>query len=263
MGEPLLEMRSVRKSFAKGTAALDDVSLSLPDDRPTLLTIAGESGCGKSTLALIANGFLRADGGPVRLLGRDIAAAVRDPRWFRRQVQAVFQNPFEGFNPSYRVEHPLHLTIRRLGLAAGKAEAQRLVEAALASVRLDPARIIGRYPHQLSGGQLQRVSIARAMLPRPRLLIADEPVSMLDASLRLSILRQLVEFKERDGLSIVYITHDLSTALRISDQLMIMRKGRVVDAGDPQRIVEAPRDDYVPKLLAAVPRISAHQAKPV
>ena len=252
----LLEMRAIRKSFGGPSPAVDDISLSLPDGRATLVTLAGESGCGKSTLAMTALGFLRPDAGRVLWRGADVYARGGPPSGFRREVQAVFQNPFDSFNPFYRVDRILKLTVRQLGVCGRDEEDARIGEA-LEAVHLDPARVLGRFPHQLSGGQLQRLSIARAILPRPRLLVADEPISMVDASLRLSILGHLVDLKQNLGISILYITHDLSTARAISDEILILKDGKVVERGLPDDVLLAPREPYTRQLIAAVPTLRA------
>lgn len=250
---PLLELSGISMRFGS-KQAVDDISLALPDGVASLVTLAGESGCGKSTLAQIALGFLRPDSGLVRWRGADIYGRAGLPGAFRREVQAVFQNPFDSFNPFYRVDRILKLTARRFPLTAGADEESRILKA-LEAVHLDPRRILGRFPHQLSGGQLQRLSIARAILPAPRLLVADEPISMVDASLRLQILRHLEDLKRNFGISILYITHDLSTARAISDEILILRTGRVVERGRPDDVLLRPQHPYTQELIAAVPRI--------
>lgn len=254
MTETLLTLCNVVKRYAGGPPAVAGVSFELADDRPTLFTLAGESGSGKSTIAAMILGFLRQDAGQILYRGRPLHGGSAWPS-FRREVQAVFQNPFEAFNPYYPVEHALDLAITAFALAKGRADRLRLVEESLAAVNLDPARIIGRRPRQLSGGQLQRVAIARALICRPRLLVADEPVSMVDASLRLSILSQLVRMRDRDGVSIVYITHDLSTAMQISDFIAVMHRGAFVDAATPANLLAGPTAPYTSDLIASVPSI--------
>lgn len=253
----LMEIRDVGRTFnagGKSVTAVKSMSLAFPGDSPRLITLAGESGCGKSTLALMALGFLAPTSGQVLFEGQDIATmADRQRRQFRRSVQAVFQNPFEVFNPFYRVDHTFHLALRQLGMDRRSSEARQAVEGVLARVRLDPQRVLGRYAHQLSGGQLQRIQIARALLLKPRVLVADEPVSMIDASLRILVLRQLVEIKEQLGVSILYITHDLSTALQISDELLIALNGEIVERGDPLEVVTRPRHPYTGMLVRSVP----------
>ncbi len=165
------------------------MSLAITASPARWVTLAGESGCGKSTLALMALGFLAPSSGRLLYCGADVYRLRGDAaRTFRREVQAVFQDPFEVFNPFYRIEHTFALALRLLKRTGRCTESHTAVRTALQQVQLDPDAVLGRYPHQLSGGQLQRIAVARAMLLRPRLLIADEPVSMIDASLRVLVL---------------------------------------------------------------------------
>jgi peptide/nickel transport system ATP-binding protein len=180
-------------------------------------------------------------------------------RQFRREVQAVFQDPFEVFNPFYRIDHSFALALRLLERRAGTADSRAAVRRALQQVQLDPDGVLGRYPHQLSGGQLQRIAIARAILLRPRLLIADEPVSMIDASLRVLVLQELLELKQRLGISILYITHDLSTALQVSDEILIAREGEIVERGEARAVIETPQHPYTRLLIDSIPVPDPHE----
>lgn len=257
MSTDLLALGGIHKSFSRGlgqrVAALQGVDLRVGADEAQIITIAGESGSGKSTLGMLALGFLTPDAGEVRFRGQDVGRlrgqALRE---FRRSVQAVFQNPFSAFNPSYPVDHVLRLTLRNFAVAGDHDEAG--ISEALRALRLDPAAVIGKFPHQLSGGQLQRVMLARAFLLRPALIIADEPVSMIDASLRTVVLGNMLELKERHGISQLYITHDLSTARQISDRILILYRGRVVEAGPMDRVLDAPQHPYTQLLIQAIPR---------
>jgi len=187
------------------------------------------------------------DGRPLdRLIGRD---RLR----FRHDVQAVFQDPYASYNPYYRVDHALQITLKNLGGARSRAERERAMDEACRRVGLDPERTLGRHAHQLSGGQRQRLMVGRAMMLSPRLLIADEPVSMVDASLRSSILASLWELKDKLGTSILYITHDLATAYAISDYVLVLHRGRVVEAGDPELVIHEPRHPYTKLLVDSVP----------
>jgi peptide/nickel transport system ATP-binding protein len=257
MSAMLLEVRAAGKTFLRHgeqVAAVKSMSFSLPLKQPRLVTLAGESGCGKSTLAMMILGFLPPSSGQILFHGEDIyqtrGAALHR---FRREVQAIFQNPFEVFNPFYRIDHAFDLVVRQLGLPRRAPETSRMVRDALSRVQLDPDSVLGRYPHQLSGGQLQRISIARVVLLRPEILVADEPVSMIDASLRLVVLRQLVDLKERLGISILYITHDLSTALQISDEVFIAHQGSIVERGSARAVIEQPQHEYTRLLVASIP----------
>jgi peptide/nickel transport system ATP-binding protein len=252
----LLDIERVTKIFSGRmgvTRAVHDLSMVL-DEKPKLVSVAGESGSGKSTLALMVLGFLKPTSGAIRYKGLDIhASGAVGAETFRREVQAVFQNPFEAFNPFYKIDHAFNLVIQKFRLARAKGERLDLVHGVLRTVQLEPGKILGRYPHEMSGGQLQRVSIARALLAKPKLLVADEPVSMIDASLRLRVLRHLVTLKEKYGVSIIYITHDLSTALQISDEVLIMHRGEVVERGDAVSVIQTPQHPYTKLLVESIP----------
>jgi peptide/nickel transport system ATP-binding protein len=167
-------------------------------------------------------------------------------------VQAVFQDPYSTFNPFYRVVRSLTLPLRSFKLSNSAAEARAQAEDACRQVGLQP-RLLDRFPHQLSGGQRQRMMVARALLLRPRLLVADEPVSMVDASLRAEILDLLVELRDRHGITILYITHDLATAYRVSDEVLVLHKGRVVEAGAPEAVLGDPAHPYTRLLVDCLP----------
>jgi peptide/nickel transport system ATP-binding protein len=174
-------------------------------------------------------------------------------REFRRNVQAVFQDPFGVYNSAYKVDHMLEIPLRKFKLAGSRDESRSLIEQALRAVGLEPENTLGRYPHQLSGGQRQRTMVARTLLLRPRLIVADEPVSMIDASLRATVLGNLLQLKRQFGISLVYITHDLTTAYQISDGIVVLYQGEVVEAGDPEQIVRAPRHAYTQLLIRSIP----------
>lgn len=261
MTTPLLEVDRVSKRFALGGVrsrrtvdAVVDASFTLPADRPEIFTIIGESGSGKTTLARMILGLEQPTSGEIRFEGAARAerrgrAARRD---FMRRVQPVFQNPFEAFNPLKRVDRYLVATARSLLGAPSRAAVDEAMDTALHQVGLSLREVAGRYPHELSGGQLQRVAIARALIPNPRLLIADEPVSMVDASLRMSIVNLLRRLRDELGVSVIYITHDLATAYYISDRLIIMQRGHVVEMGPARPILDAPEHPYSRLLKDAV-----------
>lgn len=257
---PLLALDHVRHVFGGGiwhrdvVLALDDVSLSLPEDRPVIAAIAGESGSGKTTLANLVLGLLTPSGGQLRYRGRPIESLVRTKGLaFRREVQAIFQDPSDGFNPFYRVDHVFEVLVGRFGLASSAAEGRELVRDMLGAVGLDPDLTLDRYAYELSGGQAQRLMIARALLLKPRLIVADEPVSMVDASLRAAILELIVRLKETLGVSVLYITHDLATAYDVSDELFVLHRGRIVERGPTRAVVDAPQHPYTRLLVSAVP----------
>jgi peptide/nickel transport system ATP-binding protein len=260
---PLIELREVSKSFASGVlgrerkVALEPISFTIDADRPGIIAVVGESGSGKTTLARLLLGLVEPSEGQVQYQGGDLrrlpAAGRRD---FRRDVQAIFQDPYEVYNPFYRVDHVLTTPVRKFRLARSKAARRELIEQALGAVGLQADEILGRYPHQLSGGQRQRIMVARALLLRPRLIVADEPVSMVDASLRATILGSLRKLHEALGISIIYITHDLATAYQIADTILVLYRAAVVEAGDVELVVKDPRHPYTQLLIASIPRVS-------
>ena len=256
----LLEADRLTKVFSRGVfkkshnVAVRDLSLAIGEEEPSITVIAGESGSGKTTLASMLLGFLKPSHGAIRFRGNDIYQLKgADWRDFRRNVQPVFQDPFEVFNPVYRVDRILTQPAKLYGLAGSDDEARELIEEALRQVGLRPAETLGRFPHQLSGGQRQRITVARAFLLKPRVLIADEPVSMIDASLRATVLESLRELKTELGVSIVYITHDLMTAFQIGDAIYVLYKGDVVEAGDAEKVIQHPAHPYTRLLMGSIP----------
>jgi len=249
---PLLEARHVTKRYG-ALPALSDLSMTIDTGKPAITAVVGESGSGKTTLARIILGLTPPSEGQVLYRGQDMARlSGSERRQFRRDVQAVFQDPYEVYNPFYRVDHVLTTPVRNFKLAASRAEGRAMIETALRAVGLRPEEILGRYPHQLSGGQRQRIMVARAVLMKPKLIVADEPVSMVDASLRATILTSLRALTDEMGISIIYITHDLATAYYISDRLIIMRKGEVVESGQARAVLDNPQHPYSIALKAAV-----------
>ncbi|HEY3108821.1 MAG TPA: ABC transporter ATP-binding protein [Chloroflexota bacterium] len=258
----LLELRDVTKVFGGGSllrkrepvVALDRLSFTIADDRPTITAIAGESGSGKTTLAHLLLGHIEPTAGAVLYRGQPLARMGGPERLqFRREVQPIFQDPFAAFNPFYRIDHVLTTPIRRFGLAADAGQARRLIDEALEMVGLRPQETLGRYPHQLSGGQRQRVMVARALLCRPKVILADEPVSMVDASLRATILASLQRLNRELGISVIYITHDLTTAYQISDNIIVLYRGSVAEAGSAERVIQAPKHPYTRLLVSSIP----------
>jgi oligopeptide/dipeptide ABC transporter ATP-binding protein len=254
---PLLEARNVSKVFGSGdqtTVALDRFTLVVNGEVPSFTAVAGESGSGKTTLARLLLGFAQPTSGQILYHGRDLWQ-MKSAEWreFRREVQAVFQDPFEVFNPFYRVDHLLSTPIEKFRLAKSKDEARFQMEQALKAVGLRPEETLGRFPHQLSGGQRQRLTIARALLLHPKLIIADEPVSMVDASLRATILESLNNLYTQFGISFLYITHDLTTAYQISNNIIILYRGAVAEVGDVDRVIRDPQHPYSRLLIASIP----------
>jgi oligopeptide/dipeptide ABC transporter ATP-binding protein len=253
----LLELRGVTKVFGDGdrkTVAVDDLSFYLEDGSPSIIAVAGESGSGKTTMGMAVLGFLHPTEGQVLYRGTDIwSMASTQSMAYRREVQAVFQDPFASYNPFYKVDRLFQKPIAKFGLASTHSEARELIEDALNKVGLRPKEMLGRFPHQLSGGQRQRLVVARAILLNPRLLVADEPVSMVDASLRAGILEKIRQLHEDMGISVLYITHDLTTAYHISDGIMILYQGSVVEAGDVDKVIKSPVHPYTQLLVDSIP----------
>jgi oligopeptide/dipeptide ABC transporter ATP-binding protein len=256
----LMELRKVTKIYSHGlvarttTVALSDVSLTVREEEPTIMTVAGESGSGKTTLAMLLLGFIPPTMGSIFYKGQDISRIKGDDKViFRREVQAVFQDPFAVFNPFYTVDHLLSVPIRRFHLARTRSQARDRMVEALTAVGLHPDEVLGRFPHQLSGGQRQRINVARALVLKPRLLVADEPVSMVDASLRASILETLRGLQRDHGVSILYITHDLTTAYHISKSIVVLYRGSVMEAGDTDSVITRPQHPYTRLLIDSIP----------
>src|SRR6202048_694696 len=256
----LIEAVDVSKRFAGGlgresTLALAGLSLAIHAEKPSIIAVVGESGSGKTTLARLLLGLTEPSGGTIRYRGSDLRRLTRDERRaFRRDVQAVFQDPYGVYNPFYRVDHVLTTPLRRFRLAASRAEARERIGEALRAVGLQPQEILGRFTHQLSAGQRQRVMGARALLLKPKLIVADEPVSMVDASLRATILGSLRKLTDERGISILYINHDLATAYQVSDSVLVLYRAHIAEAGAVERVIAAPQHPYTQLLISAIPR---------
>ena len=260
-GEMLLHADGISKVFDSGTFkkvythALDPVTLSIPYSPPTITAVAGESGSGKTTLARTILGLVEPTTGHVVYRGQDISKMNRhEYALFRRDVQVIFQDPFESYNPFYKVDHVLRTPIRRYRLTSSKSEIDGMVEDALRTVGLRPEETLGRHPHQLSGGQRQRVMVARAVMLNPKIIVADEPVSMVDASLRATILETLRAMNENLGISILYITHDLTTAYQLAENIVVLYKGRVAEAGAVEDVINNPSHPYTQMLVDSIPQ---------
>jgi ABC-type oligopeptide transport system ATPase subunit len=257
----LLEARDVSKVFGGGlfdknrTVALDDFSFAIAASPPTVTAIVGESGSGKTTLARVLLGLVTPTTGHVLYEDKELSKlSGGERRKFLRDVQMIFQDPYEVYNPFYRVDHVLDTPISEFRLADSPQAKRALIDESLRAVGLRPEETLGRYPHQLSGGQRQRVMVARAVLIRPRIIIADEPVSMVDASLRATILDSLRALNRDYGISIIYITHDLTTAYQISDNIIVLYRGTVAEAGDVELAVKQPCHPYTQLLVGSIPQ---------
>ncbi|WP_083988659.1 ABC transporter ATP-binding protein [Devosia geojensis] len=267
-GVPVLEVENVGRVYKRGGffgghsfKAVDDVSFTLPET-PQVFSIVGESGSGKTTLARMVLRLVEPTTGTIRLMGKPLNGKESiDNLAFRRLVQPIFQNPFEAFSAYLPIEAYLTRTALNLKVARNESQARESADVALRSVGLSYERIRGKYIRQFSGGELQRISVARALIPNPKLIVADEPVSMVDASLRMSIVNLFRQIVTEKGVSFIYITHDLSTAYYLSDHVAIMNTGRVVEQGAPGDILANPGEAYTRELMAAIPTIGARWAE--
>jgi len=260
--EKLLSVKGITKVFHIGglltgtrLTAVNAAYFEMESANPEIFTLAGESGSGKTTLARLILHDLEPTHGSVLYRGSDVTKikSRKEQMQFMEKVQPIFQNPFEAFNPLKKVDTYLYATALNFGVARDSKSAKGVADDALKSVGLSLEEVRGRYPHELSGGQLQRISVARALISRPSVLIADEPVSMVDASLRMSIVNLFKELKEKHGVSVLYITHDLATAYYISDRIAIMLRGNIVEMGPVEKVLSKPLHPYTKILKESVP----------
>ncbi|MBS1895871.1 MULTISPECIES: ABC transporter ATP-binding protein [unclassified Microbacterium] len=249
-----LEFRDVTKIYnLRGSGqlkALDEVSFTLSSHQT--IGLVGQSGSGKSTIAKILTQLETPTRGEVLLDGAPIPRRGKGLRRYRQQLRMVFQDPFASLNPYHSIRHHVERPLR-LDHVVPRDEVDAEVRRLLERVRLDPDAVMERRPHELSGGQRQRVAIARALASRPALLVADEPVSMLDVSIRLGVLNLLADLQREEGLGVLYITHDLATARHFSDEILVLNQGRVVESGPADDVILHPRDPYTRELRAASP----------
>jgi peptide/nickel transport system ATP-binding protein len=259
--EKLLSIENITRIFSirRGLlttrfVAVDQVSLDLQAGRPEIVAVVGESGSGKTTLARMILGQVAPSSGRLLFKNRDVTklSARQRRMWFMKEVQPIFQDPFAAFSPLKRVESYLYETAFNFGTAT-RATADDHVDRALQVVGLSLREVKGRYPNELSGGQMQRTAIARALVTNPSLLLADEPVSMLDASLRMSIINSFRDLKEQQGVSVIYITHDLATAYYAADRIAVMLRGWVVELGSVEQVLGKPLHPYTQILKSSVP----------
>ena len=247
----VIELREAGFSYGSRTV-LDDVSLSVAEGES--VGLVGESGAGKSTILRLMlglsaprDGSVLFDGAPLDLRDRALM------RRFRASVQPVFQDPYSSLDPRQRVDRIVGEPLRSLGLARG-ADAASRVEEAISAVGLDPDTL-SRYPHEFSGGQRQRIAIARALVSRPRVLLADEPVSALDVTTRVQVIDLLARLRRENGLTLVMVSHDLSAVASVCERTVVLQHGRIVEAGATRSILSSPTKAYARQLVAAVPRL--------
>jgi len=236
--------------------AVRDISFEI--DRGEIVSLVGESGSGKTTTAKMILRFVKPTEGRIVFEDKDIWRDLRthdDILYYRKRVHAVFQDPFSSYNPFYPVERTLRQVIRLAYGRVDHARVRNIIEEALERVGIDPKDVWGKYPHQISGGQRQRMMIARCWILKPALIIADEPTSMIDASLRGTIIRLLEGMRNEHGTAIMFITHDLGLAYYISDRIMVMKNGELVESGDPDSVVLNPENDYTKLLVSSIPKL--------
>ena len=258
---PLLEFKNVTHIFRIGglisrrrVKAVDDVSFTIPSEKPIIKALVGESGSGKTTIARIILGLLEPTSGEVLYKGRQIKDWLKkDKLTYLREVQPIFQDPYSIYNPFYRVERVLKMALKKLVKKKSEKEIEDAIISAMRDIGLRPEDILGRYPHQLSGGERQRLMLCRILLIRPKLVIADEPVSMIDVSLRAIFLEHLLSFKEKIGTSCLYITHDLNIAGYIADKIMVLAHGCLVEEGPTKDLIGDPLHPYTKLLVNSIP----------
>ena len=262
-GVPLLETKGLSRHFKVGASlfshqllhAVDDVNLTI--DEREIVALVGESGSGKSTMARLLAQVYKPTTGEIRFQGRSLAhlrgrsAQLK----YRSDVPMVFQDPFASLNPVYRVSHGIlrGMKLHRPDLRSKEARYEELLRVVRAVGLNPPEEIIERYPYELSGGQRQRIGFAQALAYRPKLILADEPVSMLDVSIRIGLLNVMAKLRDEEGVSFLYITHDIASARYVSDRIMVMYGGHVVEQGPTETILADPKHPYTQLLLSAVP----------
>jgi ABC-type oligopeptide transport system ATPase subunit len=258
-GERQLRLENVTQIFPGrlGTrvVAVDGASLTLESKVPTIASLVGASGSGKSTIARVLLGLQTPTSGRVTYDGRDIAKLSRSEyAEFRKDVQPVFQDPYAIFNPFYRIDRMFWKAIKKFKLVRGRAAGMDRIEESLAAVQMRPADVLGRYAHQLSGGQRQRLMLARIHMLQPSFVIADEPVSMLDAQIRRHFLDIMIEFQRRYGMTTLFITHDLSTVAYVGGTMMTIHNGKIVETGTVKDVLTHPKHPYTKLLIDSVPK---------
>lgn len=256
---PLLQVNQLTKVFTAGMLAkrqikaVDDASFTIVGEKPQITALVGESGSGKSTILRAILGFIKPTSGEVLYKGKNVQELLKkDRKTFRKEVQVIFQDPYSIYNPFYRVDRVLELVMKKFDLAPGM-DREALIEESLRNVGIRPEELLGRYPHQISGGERQRLMLARILLIKPRLLLADEPVSMIDASLRAIFLDILLDFKKKYEISSIYVTHDFNVAHHIADDVVVLCNGTIVEKGTIDEIVSKPLHPYTKNLINSIP----------
>lgn len=253
----LLECKNLTKIYTSGLIKTKTVigakNMTFHIEREEIVSLVGESGSGKSTVAKMILRLIEPTSGDIFFNGENILSS--DKRDYYRRVQAIFQDPYSAFNPFYKIDRVLNKMFDLRNDHPSSDKRKEITESTLKSIGLNPDEVLGRYPHQLSGGQMQRILVARSLIVGSELLIADEPTSMIDASTRAGILNLLLNLKREKGLSVLFITHDIGQAQYISDRIIVMEKGEVVEQGPVDEVFVKPKHPYTKELLASVPRL--------
>jgi peptide/nickel transport system ATP-binding protein len=259
---PLLEVKNLTKVYEAGfvkkrrIVAVDNITFEVNEGE--VASLVGESGSGKTTTAKIILRLLPPTSGNVVFQGKDIWRDLKtkeDLKDYWKKVHAVFQDPYASYNPFYTIDRILNQALGLLAVDPKSDEGKRLIREALMYVGLVPEDVLGKYPHQLSGGQRQRIMIARCWLLKPKLILADEPVSMIDASMRGAIIKLFMNLRDDYKTSTIFITHDMGLAYYVSDRILVMYRGKIVDQGSPDELVKNPKHEYTKRLLASVPTL--------
>ncbi|MEM1611534.1 MAG: ABC transporter ATP-binding protein [Sulfolobales archaeon] len=259
----LLEVRNLVKAYTVGLIKRKDLvavnNISFDVEKGEIISIVGESGSGKTTTARIILRLLPPTSGSVRFMGKDIWRDLRgskDLKWYWRNVNGIFQDPYASINPTHKIKDILLRTFLLFDNHELDPDSKmKMIFEALRSVGLRPEEVLERRSFELSGGMRQRVLIARIFLIRPQLVVADEPTSMIDATLRMEILRLFMKLREENSTSIIFITHDMGLATYVSDRILVMYRGEIVEEGPPEKILESPKHGYTKKLLESVPKL--------
>jgi len=252
-----LEVTNLRKVFVVGLfkrkeiQAVDSVSFNVKPGK--FVSLVGESGSGKTTAAKMILRLLRPTSGSIVFDGKNVwdLKKINELRWYWKNVHAIFQDPYASYNPLHKIDRILYQALTLI--ANPNAEGDSVVKEALTEVGLRPNDVLGKYPHELSGGQRQRIMVARCFMIKPKLILADEPISMIDASTRASVLQLFSKLKEEYKTSVIFITHDLGLAYYVSDEIMIMHNGKIVEKGSPEEVMDNPQDSYTKRLREDVP----------
>jgi len=258
----LLEVRNLTKVYESGfirkrrIIAVNNISFDIKEGE--IISLVGESGSGKTTTARMILRLVKPTSGAIKFMNKDIWRDIRslsDLKWYWRNVNGVFQDPFSSFNPTHRIRDFMYRPFNLFNEKLDSKTKEELVREALQMVGLIPDEVLNRRPFELSGGMRQRVMIARTFLIKPKIVLADEPTSMIDATLRLGILKLFLKLRDEFKTSVIFITHDMGLAYYVSDRIMVMYKGKIVEEGTPDEVINHPQHEYTKNLLNSVPKL--------